>query len=220
MEVGGHAPEAAKRRRGQADAELRQVALEEGADELSAPRETPGIARSEERPREPTPQPADEQRLGTRVLDVEAAELPVGDAPREGFARLAQQLRAGGAEDQEPRRIVRPIEQDAERRKEFGPALDLVEYHQPPQGFEGAERILEARNVASVLEIESGYRAREALGELPGKRRLADLARPENGDRGKSGECRIETPQRAPALQHGGILLRKSDSGGLNIAVK
>ena len=72
--------------------------------------------------------------------------------------------------------------------------MDLVEDHQPPQGFEGAERILEARKVASVLEIESGYRAGVALGELSGQRRLANLARPENGDRGESGECRIETP--------------------------
>ncbi len=88
-----HGPESAKGLRGRADSKLGQVALEEGPEETQAPEHAGPVRRSQERAREPAPQPEFLGRIDAHLRDREAGELVIRDSSREGLRALPQEIR-------------------------------------------------------------------------------------------------------------------------------
>ena len=165
------------------------------------------VARREERPGKASSQPAVRDRLGTGLLNVQSGQLPERDAARERLARLAQELRGGRSQDQESRRVPHAVEEDAERGEQLGTALDFVEHDQAAQTFEGGEGILQARQMARVLEIEAGHRVPTSLGVLAGEGCFANLAGAENRHRRRMFEGCVQGSKRSVSFQHGSILV-------------
>ncbi len=100
--VGEHGPEAAQAIGGDARAELWDVALQIGLDEVLPPAQAARIAGREKTVGKAAPQPQ-LVPLGGRVADLEhgeGIERQVTDPPGQGLARLAEQLERGRAKQQ------------------------------------------------------------------------------------------------------------------------
>jgi hypothetical protein len=95
-----HGPEAAKRLDGDAWPELGDVALQIGADKIRSPGGTARVAVGQEAARESASIPELRLFAGGQLQEVERGELEVRDASGEAFARLAQQLDRGRAQEQ------------------------------------------------------------------------------------------------------------------------
>ena len=179
--VGHHRPEPMHRRRGCADAELRQVALDDGSDELAPPDAACRIVGRRVRTREPAAPPEHGSVVDTGFVEREAAGLDHFDPARERLAALSQQRRRRAAQQQEARRIAGPVDQHAQHLEQIGRVLHLVDHDQAAQAAQRRHRLGELRLDLRVFEIEVVRRI--CSQQRPRQRRLADLARPDQGDR-------------------------------------
>jgi hypothetical protein len=180
--VAEHGPEAAQRRGGDPDAELRDVAFQEGGDVLLPPLEARLVAPRGEGRRQSAAQPQALHGRTAHVAQAKTVEVEEGDPPGEAFAPLADQIPGGAAEDEES--ASRPgVHQEAQEREQLRLALDLVDDHGAAEPFEGKLRLLEPGQVAGVLEVEPVFR-RQALGQSG----LAGLALAQDGGDGESAE--------------------------------
>ena len=72
------------------------------------------IVRGEKGARKTTPEPERAPRFPTRLRQVETGQIDQTGAPGKGFRRPADERRGCTAEDEEPRRVVGPIDEHAE----------------------------------------------------------------------------------------------------------
>ena len=145
------------------------------------------VERAVNRPRESAAQPGPIQRGDADLVQRQARQLVEGDAAGQRLRALAEQLRRGAAEHEEPGRPARPVGEDTKRRKQIRPSLDLVEHDEAPEVAERQFRIGQPGHVGGPLEVEHGG-ARRRRGDLPGERRLADLPRAEERHHGIAGQ--------------------------------
>ena len=87
-----HGPEPAQGLCWDARAELRNVALEVGTDEIRAPAQARRIGRGQQTFRKPTAEPQCIELRGTDFAGVERGEFQKTNAPGERFARLLEQI--------------------------------------------------------------------------------------------------------------------------------
>ena len=209
-----HAPKTVQRRGGRAQSQLRQIAFEEGLQKLPSPREGVGITASRKREREAAPEPMAGLRAGAEIGEAEARQRHGFDAARKRFGGLPEQLRRRTAKQEETRRQRTAVRQHAQDRKQFGPALHLVDYDET---FERTQRGLgfrETRQTGGILEIEVVRRIRRD--EFAGERSLATLtwtqqrdnpaAAQRGADKGKVGRAGEHRPTRhheIPAVDAG-----------------
>ena len=136
------------------------------------------------------------------LAEAEAAQPVIVDPARERFRRLPEQVRGSAPQDQEPRPPRAPVREHAEDRKQVRPALHLVDDDKTPQLAQHQLRILgQAIQIGRPLQIQPMNRPRVLLSSLEGQCRLADLARPQDGDHGKD----------AQPLEEGDDVLRPGD---------
>ena len=117
-----HCQEPVERRRAELGAELRQVALDERADERLPPRRAVGVGSGQERSREPAPDPEARHPRRADLGDLQAAQLDVLDAAGQRLGALPQQVGAGAAEHEKPGRVVVAVSQHPQDRPESGRA--------------------------------------------------------------------------------------------------
>ena len=174
-----HRPEAFEDRARDGDAELRHVALEEGADEVAPPAIAVGMAAGRVGRREPAAQPEAIRPARSDFGKREPGQLVVGDASGQRLGALAQQVRRGAAEDEKPCGPPWAVRQDPQARKEIGTPLNLVDDYETSKRRQGEERVREAGHVGGRLDVEDVGRSFPAARHLAGQGRLADLTCPE-----------------------------------------
>ena len=181
--VRDHHPEAPQRLGGDADAQGRQIPLQEGGDELLAPTDGAGVVRGEEGTRKTAAQPQIRPPLRAGLAEVETGEGHRAHPSGERLGDSPHQSGRGAAGQQESRAVPGAVHQPAQDVQETGIALDLVEHDQPGAVAERPLRRLQAPPVQRPLEIE-GVRRPRGPGELGRRRRLAALPRPEDRHHG------------------------------------
>ena len=155
------------------------------ADVILAPLLASTFTGCQKRGRKAAPRPQPVHGRGAGLVELEGRELDVPDAPGQGFRRLADPIARGAAENQEPGRILRPIDEYAQHREELRRALDLVDDHQPAQILQGQLGLGQGRQIGWVFKVEAGRRGvRQAAGIHLCQCRLAALARAEQRDDG------------------------------------
>jgi hypothetical protein len=105
--MGEHGPEPHHRRRGNVDAELRQVAFDEARDRVAAPGACVFVAGGGVRGRKSAAQPQASGVLRADLPQVEARGFDDLDSSEQRLARLPQQLRAGAAEQKRVRYVAK-----------------------------------------------------------------------------------------------------------------
>ena len=116
-------------------------------------------------------------------------QFVVDDAPGQGFGRLLHQRIGGGAEQQELAAALSfpasGVDLSPEHLEQLGHSLHFVQHDQSIRmGGEIARRVGQARSVVGILQVQV-QAVRHVGGDVPRERRLADLARPEERDRGR-----------------------------------
>ena len=110
------------------------------------------------------------------------------DAPGEGLRALPNQVARGTAEDEKAGWGGVAVDQDPQDGKEVGPSLDLVDDDEAVERIEGQPGCGQALDVGGIFEVEvvQALVAGEgpAARDLTGERRLARLARPQQGHDG------------------------------------
>ncbi len=131
LAVGEHRPGAAQGFCGSRRPELREVALEVGADEIHSPAQARGIGVRQQAVWKSAAQPKRVEALGADLGDIEWSELQVADASGERLARLLQQVDRRGVQYEEaPRALPAPpagVDEATQAAEELRCALDLVE---------------------------------------------------------------------------------------------
>ena len=187
MVVRDHRPEAAQRFRRDRDAELRNVALEERADETLAPERRGLDVPGEVGAGKSAAQPERPPRVGGHLPQIESGEVNASDAARQRFRHALDEGRRGAAEQQEPRAVVRPIDEHADGLEEGREPLHLVDDHQPRQATERLLRHGQPPAIDRRFQIE--VRPARCVGrDGSGQGRLATLARSGQGHDRMNGE--------------------------------
>ena len=178
--VRDHHPEPPERLGRDANAQLGEIALQEGADEVVEPVGCVLVVGGEEGAREAAPQPEVAPTRRPDFFQVEAGERDQPDpaGQRLGHAAYERRRRAPGQE--EPRAVVRPVRQDAQDFEQTRQALDLVHDDEAAQGAERLFRGGETVAVARPLQVEVSLGAL-GLGDFGGDRRLPALPRAVEG---------------------------------------
>ena len=127
----------------------------------------------------------------------------MSDASRQGLGALAQQIRRGAAEDEKACGSPGTVREDPQARKQIRTTLDLVDDDETSKRREGEQRIRKARHVGGRLEIEDVRRSVPSTCDLASQGRLADLARPEEGDDGSAGQEALEGSAVSVSRDHG-----------------
>ena len=117
----------------------------------------------------------------------------IGDAAGQGLRGLAQQIGRSAPQHQESPARARLVHQHSKHGEQLGPSLDLVDDDEAPERPESEEGIGQPREVFGILEIEEGHGPGTPGHELPCERRLAHLARAQEGDDGELAEQRSQT---------------------------
>ena len=184
--VGEHGPEPPQRLGRNARPELRDVPLQIRADEGEAPVEALFVAACEVALRKAAATPQPPEPGAGNLPRIEGMQLAVGDAPRQRFARLLQQVDGGRAEQQEQSRplpgLPAFIDDAAQRGEQPRHPVHLVENEQ-------AAGVLVAvlLDIADLGEIARPFQVHVGgiafASELPGEGRLAGLTRSEQDHR-------------------------------------
>src|SRR5919106_1339576 len=209
-----HRPEPAQGLRRDAWPELRDVALEVGADEIRAPAQARRVRCGQQTFRKPTAQPQGIEALATNLAGVERGELQIADASRERLARLFEQVDRCRAQDENPP-LAPPappsgVDKPSQVPEELRHALDLVEDDELVLVSRQIElRLGELGPIGFGLEIEIDRRPR--LGDFERQRSLARLTRPQQRRRRGFGQGSSERGEE-PAGNHPcnyGVTLQK-----------
>ena len=99
------------------------------------------------------------------------------------------------------------IDENSQGREKLGPSLYLVDHDETLQRPESQRRISEKREVSGFFQIQGRDAFAEPGHELPGKRGLPDLARPEDRDDGELPEQRLQPAKVAVPGDHGQTVL-------------
>jgi hypothetical protein len=67
---------------------------------------------------------------------------------------LLEQVAGGAAQDQESSGIPRAVREDAQEREQIRSALNLIDDHKTPEGFECEPWVLKAAEMEGVFEVE------------------------------------------------------------------
>ena len=190
LSVGQHRPQPLQRLgRYPPQGELGDVPLQVGANEVAAESEAVGIAGREQAAGKPAAHPERRHRRRRRgdLEHVERVERHVLDASGQALPRLPEQVDGGRSEDQEAARALpqppAPVDQAAQLLKQLGDTVDLVEDDEAILVLgEEQGRIGEPGLVGAGFQIEvEGLRL---LCHRMGEGGLADLPRPDQGNRG------------------------------------
>ena len=156
VDVRQHGPEEPQTRRREADAERRQVPLEEGRHVAVEPLRSSTPAPERVHRRIATPEPAIRRPRGDRELGRgEGRELEQRDPAREGLGHRAHEMRASRSEQEEPSLRRRAIDHVPEHGEELGQALRFVDHDATRILVEEALEIRHERaDVRRPLEIE------------------------------------------------------------------
>jgi hypothetical protein len=111
----------------------------------------------------------------------ESGEIDEGDAAGERLGRLPQHFRRSAAEHQKAGGTRLAVGEHPQDGKQIGPALHLVEHHEPAEISQGLHGLGENREVGGILQVEK-QGAASLGGELAGEGGLAALARTEQRD--------------------------------------
>ena len=196
LSVREHGPETLQQQRRRPRAELQEIALEVGADQVAPEPQALLRACREEAGRQTAahPKPRDRLRIRLDLKHVERAEIEVCDPPGQTL-RLPKQCGRSRTQHQEPPGpppLPPPlVNVPPELGKEVGRPMDLVEHHQPILvGADETGHIVQASPVLGQLEIQvNGVAARS---DPPRECRLAGLARPQQRHRRLSEERRFD----------------------------
>ena len=187
--MGQHRPESAKRFRGDRDAELGNVTLEERLHEALPPHGRSAVVRGQERARKTASEPERAPRFRLGLLQIETGQFDQAHPAGERFRGPADEGRRRTAEHEEPRRVVGPIDEHPKRLEERRLTLNLVDDHEAGQARQRLLWRLQPPPSHRALEIEERASLRRVRRDCTGERGLAALARPGQGDRGVDGEC-------------------------------
>jgi hypothetical protein len=175
--MGHHRPEATQRGGRHLDAQLGNVAFEERAPEVLMPLAGGRVGARQRGARKPAPPPQPGQLTAAQFREGKTRHVDERHAAGEALAALLDERRRSAAENEETRRRARAVCQYAQQREQVGPTLHLVENHEAAQATQHQLRVGEASEVGRRLEIEEMHGLGRFLGQLPGQRRLARLAR-------------------------------------------
>src|SRR5437588_38627 len=99
-----HGPETPQRGGADGNAQLGDILLQKGKDELAAPGVALAIGAGQEGTRKAAAQPQGSQAAYADFFQGKPAQLMIGDASGQRFRALSQEFRGGAAQDQETRR--------------------------------------------------------------------------------------------------------------------
>ena len=207
--MGQHGPKTAQRRSGHRDAELGDVAFEEGCYECLAPHVAVFVHCRQIGSGQAAAQPQLAPLGGAGFGQIEPADRHELHAPGQGFRDAPDQIRRGAAEDQEARGIAGPIRQHAQRVEQAGLALNLVQHHQAALAAQRQFGIGEGPCVRLGLQVEEGYVAasfRVAVGKGPRQCRLAALAGAEQGRDGRTASRGLDLAEVLVSGRHARIM--------------
>src|SRR2546428_8173177 len=109
-----HVPESTQRGRRNRDAELAEIALQEIADVVLAPREADRARFRNVRPGETATQPEGPEALGSNLGKVESPDVDVVNTACETLGHVPDEARIRAAEDEKTRRSARAVGKDAQ----------------------------------------------------------------------------------------------------------
>ena len=184
MIMGQHRPKPAKGDRADVDPELRQVPFQERLDERSAPFIALRGRAGQVRPGESPPKPEALAIFDPDFIEGETFQLMENHAACEGLRSLAEELRRGASQDQEPGGVPGPIGQNAQDLKKAGEPLDLVDDDEPLGLFEREHGIVESRHVLWILQVEVDRWRIHPSHHMAGQGRLPDLPGAHDADNG------------------------------------
>lgn len=202
--VSQHGPESPQGHGRHTYAPLRQVALQQGLDEIIAPGAAIGIVAREIRQGKSTAQPQAGLGIAVELPNVETAQRQLLDPAGQALRRLPLQVSRRTPQDQESCRRVAPVHQHAQHGEQIGAPLDLVDHHQPAQWLQGRHRLLQPGEIDRILQIE--ILDRILRHDLPRQCRLAALARSHKEHDPAALERGSQSLNMLPARNHGRII--------------
>ena len=120
--------------------------------------------------------------IETNLVRAEPAQLEIGDPASQRLRTLAQEVRRGASEDQEPSRKLRSICHHSEYREELWSPLDLIDDNEAPKILDREGGVGKTGLIPRVLKIEKGHLVPIASGRLSGEGGLSNLARTDDAD--------------------------------------
>src|SRR5579884_727340 len=152
--VGQHRPEAAQRGSGEPEAEVGQIPLQEGRDEIVPPGCRRVLVARQRGAWEASPQPQTVHLRRPEIRDAQATELDERDPPRQGLGRQPDKPRGGAAEDEEPSGLRLLVGQDPQHGEQVLAALSLVDDHRAAQARKAERWLPHPGQVPRVLQVE------------------------------------------------------------------
>ena len=175
--MGQHVPESLQGDGRDLDAELGEIALDQGVQELAAPGQRISFGAADVRQRKAAAQPMSALSARAEISQAKALQIHGLQSAGQGLRRLLEKRGRNAAENQKTRWQRLAIGQHAQECKELRPALDFIDHDDAFERAQSGIRLGQAGHAPRVLEIEIIERLRGH--KLPGQRRLAALTRTE-----------------------------------------
>ncbi len=154
MVMRGHYPESAELPSGQANAQVRNVALQKSFDERIPPCAAIRFARRQKRFRESSPPPQPLRIFPSHFFQREARQLVEPDTARQRFGTLPQQIPRCGAQNQEAGRKRFSIRQYSQQREQLRGSLDFIDNHQAHEAGQRLSRLGKRCGAIGIFQIE------------------------------------------------------------------
>jgi len=144
MVMGEHRPETAHGCGRNRDAELGDVASQEGLNEALAPGETIRVAAGKKRTGEPAPEPDNIGTADSSFVKTKTGKLHEFDATGKGLRNILDKIGRCTPQNEKLSLVSRAVDQDAQHAEKLGHGLNFINDHETSQGAKHQLRILEA----------------------------------------------------------------------------
>jgi len=94
------------------------------------------------------------ERVLSDLLQIQPGKVMKGDTSGQRLRTLPQQVRCSTAKNQESRRLLRAIGEYSQDREEIRSILNLVDYDETTQRFEGEHGFIQSRKILRLLQIK------------------------------------------------------------------
>jgi len=152
--MGDHRPEAKERRSGNANAQLREIALEKCQDELLAPAEAVRLAAGQIRNGESTATPVFPESTLADLLKTESTDGNRLDTPGETFRGLSKQARRSASQNEKTGACWTAVCEYAENGEQIRTTLDLIYHDGTADSGERSHRLIEPGETRGIFEVE------------------------------------------------------------------